>query len=129
MPLGFLKDADPGHLHAASGAHESRHPGDDLHQAHAGTGVAELQSTLESAYAGAPFVKVLPPKSLPATRHVRGSNLCLLAVHPSRIEGEAIILSVIDNLVKGASGQAIQNMNLMCGLPEDMGLGQAPMFP
>jgi N-acetyl-gamma-glutamyl-phosphate reductase len=95
----------------------------------ADTGITELQATLESAYAGAPFVKVLPAKSLPATRHVRGSNLCLLAVHPSRIEGEAIILSVIDNLVKGASGQAIQNMNLMCGLPEDMGLGQAPMFP
>lgn len=94
-----------------------------------GSSVADLQTQLANAYADAPFVKVLAPKSLPATRHVRGSNLCLVAVHPSRIEGEAIILSVIDNLVKGASGQAIQNMNLMFGLPEDMGLHHAPMFP
>jgi N-acetyl-gamma-glutamyl-phosphate reductase len=60
---------------------------------------------------------------------VRGSNLCLVALHPSRIEGEVIILSVIDNLVKGASGQAIQNMNLMVGLPEATGLQLAPVFP
>jgi N-acetyl-gamma-glutamyl-phosphate reductase len=95
----------------------------------AGADVAALQAELEKAYRGAPFVKALPMRSLPATRHVRGSNLCLIAVHPSRIDGEVIILSVIDNLVKGASGQAIQNMNLMCGLPEDMGLRIAPVFP
>lgn len=95
----------------------------------AGAGVDDLQERLAGSYASAPFVKVLPPRSLPATRHVRGSNLCLIAVHPSRIEGEVIILSVLDNLVKGASGQAVQNMNLMCGLPEAAGLGLAPMFP
>ncbi len=94
-----------------------------------GAGVADLQQRLEAAYDGAPFVKVLAPKALPATRHVRGSNLCLIAVHPSRIRGEVIILSVIDNLVKGASGQAIQNMNLMTGLPEAAGLQLAPVFP
>jgi N-acetyl-gamma-glutamyl-phosphate reductase len=94
-----------------------------------GACVDDVQQRLAQAYASAPFVKVLPPKSLPATRHVRGSNLCLVAVHPSRIEGEIIILSVLDNLVKGASGQAIQNMNLMCRLPEATGLGLAPMFP
>jgi N-acetyl-gamma-glutamyl-phosphate reductase len=95
----------------------------------AGAGVEDLQRQLESGYDGAPFVKVLPLQSLPATRHVRGSNLCLVALHPSRIEGEVIILSVIDNLVKGASGQAIQNMNLMVGLPEATGLQLAPVFP
>lgn len=88
-----------------------------------------LQQRLEMAYATAPFVKLLPLKSLPATRHVRGSNFCLIAIHPSRIPGQAIILSVIDNLVKGASGQAIQNMNLMFGLEEECGLRLAPVFP
>jgi N-acetyl-gamma-glutamyl-phosphate reductase len=94
-----------------------------------GVGTDDLQERLTSSYAYTPFVKVLPPRSLPATRHVRGSNLCLIALHPSRIEGEVIILSVLDNLVKGASGQAVQNMNLMFGLPEAAGLGLAPMFP
>lgn len=94
-----------------------------------GATAEDLQGQLEAAYEGAAFVKVLPPKSLPATRHVRGSNLTLMALHPSRIPGEVIILSVLDNLVKGASGQAIQNMNLMVGLPETTGLGQAPVFP
>ena len=94
-----------------------------------GTTALAVQAGLEAAYEGAPFAKVLPLKSLPATRHVRGSNLCLMAVHPSRIEGEIIILAVLDNLVKGAAGQAIQNMNLMLGLPEAAGLGHAPMFP
>ena len=68
-------------------------------------------------------------RRMPATRHVRGTNLCLIGVHPSRIPGEAILVSVIDNLVKGASGQAIQNMNLMLGLDERLGLGQRPLFP
>ncbi len=95
----------------------------------AGASVEAVQDRLETAYEGAPFAKVLPLRSLPATRHVRGSNLCLMAVHPSRIEGEIIILSVLDNLVKGAAGQAIQNMNLMLGLPEAAGLGLPPMFP
>ena len=72
---------------------------------------------------------MLPFRSLPATRHVRGTNLCLIAVHPDRVAGRAILLSVTDNLVKGASGQALQNMNLMLGLPETLGLGQAPLFP
>jgi N-acetyl-gamma-glutamyl-phosphate reductase len=94
-----------------------------------GVETADLQTELERRYGGEPFVRVLPFKSLPATRHVRGTNLCLLAVHPGRLPGRAILLSVIDNLVKGASGQALQNMNLMLGLPEIMGLDQAPLFP
>lgn len=94
-----------------------------------GASADDLQRQLAADYEGAAFVKVLPMKAMPATRHVRGSNLCLLAVHPSRIEGEAILLCVIDNLVKGASGQAIQNMNLMFGLAEDTGLRLAPVFP
>jgi N-acetyl-gamma-glutamyl-phosphate reductase len=98
---------------------------------HLAPGVAaeDLQAGLERRYRDEPFVRVLPFKSLPATRHVRGTNLCLIAVHPGRLPGRAILLSVIDNLVKGASGQALQNMNVMLGLPETTGLEQAPLFP
>ncbi len=95
----------------------------------AGVEPAGLHMALAEAYAGEPFVHVLPFKTLPATRHVRGTNLCLIGVHPSRIPGEAIIVSVLGNLVKGASGQAIQNMNIMLRLDERMGLGQRPLFP
>ena len=80
-------------------------------------------------YEGEPFVRVLPAGAAPATRHVRGSNHCLIGVFDDRIEGRAILISAIDNLVKGASGQAIQNMNLMHALPETTGLEQAPLFP
>lgn len=90
---------------------------------------AELHAALAEAYEGEPFVHLLPFKALPATRHVRGTNLCLIGVHPSRIPGEAIVVSAIDNLVKGASGQAIQNMNAMLGLDERAGLRQRPLFP
>jgi N-acetyl-gamma-glutamyl-phosphate reductase len=94
-----------------------------------GLGAEDLQAELERRYAGEPFVQVLPFRSLPATRHVRGTNLCQIAVHPGRLPGRAILICVIDNLVKGASGQALQNMNLMLGMPETAGLGQAALFP
>ena len=60
---------------------------------------------------------------------MRGSNHCLIGVFADRLPGRVIVLSVIDNLVKGASGQAVQNMNLVCGLPETTGLEQQPLFP
>jgi N-acetyl-gamma-glutamyl-phosphate reductase len=66
---------------------------------------------------------------VPQTRFVRGSNLCLMNVFDDRVPGRIIINSVIDNLVKGASGQALQNMNLMFGLPETTALSQQPLFP
>ena len=72
---------------------------------------------------------MVPEGVAPATRHVRGSNNCLIGVFEDRLSGRAVILSVIDNLVKGASGQAVQNMNIACGLPETMALEQAPLFP
>ena len=95
----------------------------------AGVAAADLHAVLERAYMSEPFVHVLPFKDMPATRHVRGTNLCLIGVHPSRVPGEAILVSVLDNLVKGASGQAIQNMNAMLGLDERLGLCQRPLFP
>jgi N-acetyl-gamma-glutamyl-phosphate reductase len=94
-----------------------------------GASAEDLRDTLAERYAGEPFVKVLPPGTAPATRHVRGSNHCLIGVFADRVPGRAILFSVIDNLVKGASGQAIQNMNLMAGFAETAALEQQPLFP
>lgn len=96
----------------------------------AGSATAEdLHAALVKRYAGEPFVRVLPFGTAPQTRFVRGSNFCLIGVFRDRVPGRAILFGAIDNLVKGASGQAIQNMNVMLGFPEDMGLEQQPLFP
>jgi N-acetyl-gamma-glutamyl-phosphate reductase len=87
------------------------------------------RDVLAGRYRGEPFVRVLPEGVVPATRHVRGSNQCRIGVFADRTPGQVILLSVIDNLVKGASGQAIQNMNFACALPETTGLDQQPLFP
>ncbi len=92
-------------------------------------GAAALRECLENAWHGEPFVHVLPPGAAPATRQVRGSNHCVIGVFDGRRPGEAVLVSAIDNLVKGASGQAIQNFNVMFGLPETTGLEQEPLFP
>ncbi len=89
----------------------------------------DLRAALQARYADEPFVHLLPEGVAPATRMVRGSNHCVLNVYPDRVPGRALVIVAIDNLVKGSSGQAIQNMNLMFGLPEMMGLEQAPLFP
>ena len=94
-----------------------------------GHDAAALRGVLAERFRGEAFVHVLPEGVVPATRHVRGSNHCLINVFDDRVKGRAIITSVIDNLVKGASGQALQNMNLMFGFPETLGLQQQPMFP
>lgn len=88
-----------------------------------------VHQVLSDAYVDAPFVQVLPLGKTPATQHVRGSNLCHIGVVADRAPGRVIIVSVLDNLMKGASGQALQNANLMLGLPETAGLGLAPIFP
>ncbi|MGF1454447.1 MAG: N-acetyl-gamma-glutamyl-phosphate reductase [Alphaproteobacteria bacterium] len=87
------------------------------------------RAALKVAYDGEAYVHVLPENEAPATRHVRGSNHCVVNVFADRIEGRAIVIAAIDNLVKGSSGQAIQNFNLMMGLPETTALEQAPLFP
>jgi N-acetyl-gamma-glutamyl-phosphate reductase len=89
----------------------------------------DLQALLSKAYAKEPFVHVLPLGKTPQTRHVRGSNMTFIGVAADRIAGRAIIVSALDNLTKGASGQAVQNMNLMLGFPETMGLEQVALFP
>lgn len=92
-------------------------------------GADDLRALLANAYADEPFVHLLPPGVAPATRMVRGSNHCVINVFADRVPGRAIVIAAIDNLVKGSSGQAIQNFNLMFGLPETLGLEQAPLFP
>jgi len=94
-----------------------------------GASAEDLRRTLLERYADEPFVRVLPADQAPATHHVRGANHCLIGVFADRVPGRAILLSVIDNLVKGASGQAVQNMNVMAGWPETAGLEQQPLFP
>jgi len=88
-----------------------------------------LRETLASYYADAPFVRIAAAGVTPKTRDVRGSNLCLISVFEDRVPGRAIILSAIDNLTKGSSGQAVQNMNLMMGFDETLGLNLVPLFP
>lgn len=89
----------------------------------------DLHAILLKYYAKEAFVYVLPFGETPQTRHVRGSNMTFIGVAKDRIPGRAIIVSALDNLVKGASGQAIQNMNLMLGYPETMGIDQVALFP
>jgi N-acetyl-gamma-glutamyl-phosphate reductase len=89
----------------------------------------DLHAVLLKFYAKEHFVHVLPFGQVPQTRHVRGSNMTFIGLAKDRVPGRAIICSALDNLTKGASGQAVQNMNLMLGFPETMGLEQVALFP
>lgn len=89
----------------------------------------DLQSLFEDTYAGESFVDVLPAGSHPETRSVRGANTCRIAVHRPQGGDTVVVLSAIDNLVKGAAGQAVQNMNLMFGLPETLGIDGIALLP
>jgi N-acetyl-gamma-glutamyl-phosphate reductase len=89
----------------------------------------DFQALFERRYAGEAFVDVLPQGSHPETRSVRASNTCRISVHRPQGGDMLVILSVIDNLVKGAAGQAVQNMNLMVGCDECAGLSQIPVLP
>lgn len=89
----------------------------------------DFQSLYEKRYADEPFVDVLPIRSHPDTRSVRAANVCRIAIHRPQDGDVLVVLSVIDNLVKGAAGQAVQNMNLMFGFDECLGLSQVPVLP
>jgi N-acetyl-gamma-glutamyl-phosphate reductase len=90
---------------------------------------AAIHATLVAAYAGEPFIRVLPFGALPSTRDIAASNFVHIGVIGDRIPGRAVVISVLDNLTKGSSGQAIQNANLMLGEAETTGLMLAPVFP
>jgi N-acetyl-gamma-glutamyl-phosphate reductase len=89
----------------------------------------DLQALYESWYAREPFVDVLPAGHFPQTRTVKGANRCQLAVCVPQGRDTVVVMATIDNLVKGASGQAVQNMNIMLGLPETMGLEAVGLLP
>ncbi len=91
--------------------------------------IADIQTLFEEYYADEPFVDVLPAGSHPETRTVKGANICRIAIHEQQETNTLIILSVIDNLVKGAAGQAVQNMNIAFGLQENSGLNIVPLMP
>lgn len=91
--------------------------------------VDELISIYEEFYAGEAFVRILPKGDFPSTLHVQGSNFCDIGLAVDKRTGRVIVVSTIDNLIKGASGQAVQNMNIMQGFPENMGLETLPLFP
>jgi len=88
-----------------------------------------VQTFLEDVYKDEPFVDILPFGSLPETRSVKGANMCRIALHQPQGRNKLVIVSVIDNLVKGAAGQAVQNMNIMFGLNETTGLNTPPLLP
>jgi N-acetyl-gamma-glutamyl-phosphate reductase len=94
-----------------------------------GASADDLRAALTDAYRGEPFVRVAAKGVVPQTQNVRGSNYVQIGVFADRINGRAIIVSVLDNLVKGSAGQALQNMNLTFGLEETAGLLQLPLFP
>jgi N-acetyl-gamma-glutamyl-phosphate reductase len=89
----------------------------------------DIQALYEQRYVNEAFVDVLPQGSHPDTRNVRGSNQCQISIHQPQGGQTIVVLSVIDNLVKGAAGQAVQNMNLMFGLKEDAGLKVIALYP
>ena len=89
----------------------------------------DVQDLYEQRYENEPFIDVMPAGSHPETRSVRGANVCRIAVHRPGAGDTVVVLATIDNLVKGAAGQAVQNMNLMFGIPETVGLEQVALFP
>jgi N-acetyl-gamma-glutamyl-phosphate reductase len=88
-----------------------------------------VYAVYQERYTDEPFIRLCPSGTFPSTTVVRGSNYCDLGVMVDDASGQVIVITAIDNLVKGASGQAVQNMNIMCGFPETMGLEQLPLAP
>lgn len=89
----------------------------------------DVLNTFQEYYRGEPFIRIYPKGKVPNTKDVRGSNYCDIGVNVSESDSRAVIITAIDNLVKGASGEAVQNMNIMLGYPETMGLDVLPLFP
>ena len=91
--------------------------------------IANVVDIYRDFYKKSPFIRILPDGIAPQTKHVYGSNYCDIGIFPNKEAHQIIIISAIDNLVKGASGQAVQNMNIVCGLEETAGLNLIPVFP
>jgi N-acetyl-gamma-glutamyl-phosphate reductase len=95
----------------------------------AGATAADLRATLSGVYSGEPFVRVLAEGETPDPKRLTGTNVCELSAHADEHAGTAIVIGAVDNLGKGAAGQAIQNLNLMLGLPETAGLTSVGVYP
>ncbi|GJM00529.1 MAG: N-acetyl-gamma-glutamyl-phosphate reductase [Methyloligella sp.] len=95
----------------------------------AGQTISDARATMEKAYNDEAFIHIAPEGVVPGTQHVRGSNHCLIGLFEGRVENQLIVISTIDNLVKGSAGQALQNFNLAFGIEEQTGLEQLPLFP
>ncbi|NIA08752.1 MAG: N-acetyl-gamma-glutamyl-phosphate reductase [Nitrospiraceae bacterium] len=91
--------------------------------------ISEVLAILRKFYQKSPFVHILPEGTFPNVSHVRGSNFCDIGAEMDRHTGRLVLISAIDNLIKGASGQAVQNLNLMSGLDESLGLDTVPLYP
>ena len=89
----------------------------------------DLRAAITSCYGDNGFVRLLANGVMPATQHVRGSNYCHINIFQDRIPGRAIVIATLDNLVKGSAGQALQNFNVMYGLPQERALEQVALFP
>jgi N-acetyl-gamma-glutamyl-phosphate reductase len=96
---------------------------------HAALTAKQLHALFEEHYEGEAFIRVLPLGDFPSTAFVRGSNFCDIGITVDKRTGRIIVIAAIDNLVKGASGQAVQNMNIVCGFPETLGLELLPLYP
>ena len=96
---------------------------------HPGVDAKAVDDAFSACYAGEPFIRLLGRNGYPTTKAVRGANFCDIGWHLDPRTGRIIVLSAIDNLVKGAAGQAVQNFNIACGFAEDTGLGQLPLYP
>jgi len=94
-----------------------------------GVSAADCHKALATRYGDEPFVHMAPDGVMPASQYVRGSNKVMLGVFADRIPGRVILMSTLDNLVKGSAGQALQNFNIMFGLAETSGLQQITLFP
>ena len=94
-----------------------------------GVDAAACREALATRYADEPFVGLSPTGSHPQTQFVRGSNRVMLNAYDDRVPGRVILIAALDNLIKGSAGQALQNFNIMCALPETTGLEQVAMFP
>ncbi|MEE9272744.1 MAG: N-acetyl-gamma-glutamyl-phosphate reductase [Robiginitomaculum sp.] len=94
-----------------------------------GLDIEDLRGAYEEHYEDEPFIHVEPEDTIPHTRHIRASNQCRIGIFADRRPGRAVIVSVIDNLTKGSSGQAVQNLNVMMGWDETLGLDLVPVFP
>ena len=94
-----------------------------------GVSADEVDEAFTACYAGEPFIRLLGRNGYPATKAVRGSNFCDIGWHLDPRTGRVVVLSAIDNLVKGAAGQAVQNFNIACGFAEDTALDAIPLYP